>query len=89
LPGFFETFFPPGIFSAASRGKICRVAINAECLRECPENPRVQDESLGRTPIDRQIICNLAAEAAVLIVDRVLEPEGKNVGSELRFNPIP
>jgi hypothetical protein len=74
---------------AASRGKIHRVAINAEGLRERPENPRVQDESLGRTPIDRQIVGNLAAKSAILIVDRVLEPEGQYVGCELRFNPLP
>ena len=50
-------------------------------LREGPQNARVQDQSLGGARIDGQVIRDLAAKAAVLFVDGVPEPEGKDVGA--------
>jgi hypothetical protein len=39
--------------------------------------------------INGQVVGDLAAKAPVLVVDRVLEPERKNVGEQLGFYPLP
>jgi len=49
-------------------------------LGKGPQNARVEDNSLGGVGIDGQFIGDLAVKAAILIINGVLEPEGKNVG---------
>jgi hypothetical protein len=39
--------------------------------------------------IDGQIVGDPASKAAILVVDSVLEPEGKDVGEQLGFYPLP
>jgi hypothetical protein len=64
------------------------LAVNRVCLRESPQNARVEDQSLVGLRIDDKIVCDLATEASKFIIDRVLQPKGKNVGSEFLFNSL-
>ena len=67
---------------ALGRGQVNRLAIDAESLREGPQNARIEDEPFGGVRVDGQIVSDLAAKAAVLVVDGVFEPERKDVGEE-------
>ncbi len=41
---------------------------------------------LARVGIDSQIVGDLAAEAAEFVVDSMVEPEGQDVGEQLRLH---
>ena len=42
-----------------------------------------------RQRINRQVIRNLPAKPAVLIVHRVLQPERQNVAAQFKLDPLP
>jgi hypothetical protein len=69
------------IFVCASGGcEVRRILVNTECLCKRPKNSRIQDEPFVCMTIDCQIVRNLAAKAAIVLINGVLEPEGENVG---------
>src|SRR4029079_1999705 len=86
-PKFFVPEMAEDIVVSASGGlQIALLSINGECLRECPQDAGVEDQALIRLGVDHQMVRNLAAKAAKLLVNRVLEPEGKDVGPQLLFD---
>ena len=66
---------PPGC------DEIRGVFVHAECLGKRPENSSVQDKPLGCVGVNGQVVGDLPAKSAVLLIDGVFEPEGQNVGS--------
>ena len=69
------------IFVCATGGsEVHGVLIDAERLGKRPKNSCIQDEPFVCMRIDCQVVRNLAAKAAVLLINGALEPEGQDAG---------
>jgi hypothetical protein len=63
--------------------------VNLERLGKSPQDARIQDEPFGRVRINLQIVGDLTAKPAKLIINGILEPERENVRPQLPFDPFP